>query len=79
MVLVDRLTPKAATAFAARWQLVADAERQELQSTPLQRKLEQLAALMVSARALGWETTDAREVEAVRTRWLRLAARLGHV
>jgi hypothetical protein len=72
-----RLTREEARAFADRWRLVNEAEAAELRATPLDRKLAQLAALMTSARALGWETTDEAEVEAVRARWNRLRALLG--
>ncbi len=74
-----RLTPAEASAFTARWQLVADAEREELRSTSLVQKFAQLAALMASARSLGWATTDPAEVDAVRARWNRLVALYRHV
>jgi hypothetical protein len=51
---------------------VAEAEREELRATPMERKFAQLAAMMESAQALGWATTDPREVEEVRARWMRL-------
>ena len=68
------MTSEEARAFAARWKLVADEERRELRATTLEQKFAQTAALMESARALGWETTDAAEVEEVRARWNRLRA-----
>lgn len=73
-----RMTPEEGRAFAARWQLVADAERDELRRTPMEQKLAQLAALMESARSLGWQTTDPAEIEAVRARWNRLVALYQH-
>jgi hypothetical protein len=69
----SKMTRDEARAFAARWEQVAEAEREELRATPIERKFAQLGALMESARALGWKTTDRREVEAVRVRWNRLA------
>jgi hypothetical protein len=69
------MTSEQARAFAARWQQVAEAEREELRTASMERKFAQLAALMESARALGWETTDKVEVEAVRMRWNQLAER----
>lgn len=68
------MTSEEAKAFAARWHLVADEERRELRAMTLEQKFAQLAALMESTRALGWETTDPAEVEEVRARWNRLRA-----
>ncbi|MCK6552129.1 hypothetical protein L6R52_40235 [Myxococcota bacterium] len=69
-----RVSRPEARAFAERWALVNDMERAELRAASLEQKFAQLAAMMESARALGWETTDPREVEEVRARWNRLAA-----
>lgn len=69
----SKMTRDEARAFAARWEQVAAAEREELRATTIERKFAQLTALMESARALGWETTDQGEVEEVRVRWNRLA------
>lgn len=74
--MARRMTLKEGKEFKKRWKLVRRAERAELRSTPMSVKLEQLAALMASARALGWDTTDPREVRAVRARWARLARKL---
>lgn len=71
------MSPEEAKAFAARWKLVADAEREELRATSLEQKFAQLSALVDSARALGWATTDPAEVDEVRARWNRLAAIYG--
>ncbi len=64
-------------AFAQRMKHVAAREREELRATSPYRKLEQLAALMLSARILDWQTTDPSEVELVRRRWIELKERLG--
>lgn len=72
--MVPKMSREDAKAWAARWALVAEAEQAELRATPMERKLAQLAAMMESARALGWATTDPVEVEEVRARWNRLAA-----
>jgi hypothetical protein len=69
-----RMTPAEGRAFAARWELVAEAERKELRATSMEQKLAQLEALMISAASLGWATTDPAEVDAVRARWNRLVA-----
>lgn len=66
------MTEREGQQFRERWQLVTEAERQELRSTPVQLKFKQLAALMQSAQALGWETYDEADIEAVRQRWRRL-------
>ena len=58
--------------YVQRWRRVNDREREELRTTPAAVKLAQLAALMESARLLGWETKTSAEVEAVRQRWNRL-------
>lgn len=57
-----------------RFALLAAAEREELQQTPLEVKFRQLAALMQSALALGWDMGDEREDRIVRERWRRLRA-----
>lgn len=71
------LSTRDARAFVERWALVAEAEREELRRQPLEEKLAQLAVLVESARALGWETTDDAEVEGVRRRWCALVAKHG--
>ncbi len=47
------LTKAEGRAFRARWRLVNSAERDELRTTPLERKLAQAAALMTSAHLFG--------------------------
>jgi hypothetical protein len=59
-------------ALAERWRLVQEAERDELRRTPIEVKAAQLAALMASARALGWDEALSREDEIVWERWQRL-------
>jgi hypothetical protein len=61
-----------ARAYVERWKLVNETEIRELRETSVETKFRQLAALMESALALGWTTTDEAEVEAVRERWNRL-------
>lgn len=73
-----RMTSAEGNAFATRWQLVAEAEREELRATSLVQKFAQLASLMASAKSLGWETTDQAEVDEVRARWNRLEAIYRH-
>ena len=66
------MTRAEAQAFRTRWELVNAAERAELQATPLERKLHQLAALMASVEPLGWTEALAAEEAQVRRRWNRL-------
>jgi hypothetical protein len=55
--------------FKKRWAMVNAAELRELRATPLREKARQTAALMESAKRLGWiEMLDAQEEE-VRDRW----------
>ena len=52
--------------------MVNAAEQAELRATPLDRKLQQLAALMASVQSLGWTNALAAEDAEVRARWNRL-------
>ena len=63
-----------AEAYRARWQLVNQAEIEELRNTPLEVKLRQLAALMASVNQMGWTEAMASEVDEVREKWRRLRA-----
>ena len=70
--MATEMTRDDGKAFAERWKLINDAEIEELRRTPIEVKFQQLAALMASARTLGWQTTDEAEVNRVRERWCRL-------
>jgi hypothetical protein len=59
-------------AFKARWKVVNAAERDELRKTSIEQKFKQLAALMRSAKKLGWTKALAAEEADVRGRWNRL-------
>lgn len=69
---MSALTPEEARAFAARWNVVNQAEREELRATSVATKLRQLAALMASVGELGWDAALAAEEDTVRARWMRL-------
>jgi len=71
------LTRTEARKFRAGWKLVNAAEKMELQSTSLDQKLRQFAALMASADAMGWTEALAVEEAEVRERWNRLRAIFG--
>lgn len=49
-----------------------DAEREELRITPMDKKLEQLAILVASAKQMGWTHLLAEEENEVRIRWSKL-------
>jgi len=69
----SRLSPAAARAFQRRWQEVNKAERQELQATPLIRKLEHLDALLTSIPVLEYDREGREaEKESVRQVWAKL-------
>ncbi len=72
----SRLTKTEARRYRKRWQAVNAAERRELRATPMKRKFLQLAALMASAKQLGWDGSLAAEEAEVRDRWSRLRKRL---
>lgn len=72
-----RIAKAEAREFRRRWHLVNAAEREELRTTPLTRKLRQTAALMASIGQLGWTEQLASEEAEVRERWNRLR-RVGH-
>ncbi|MBI2941071.1 MAG: hypothetical protein HYY04_11605 [Chloroflexi bacterium] len=71
------MTKAEAEAFKARWKAVNAAEIEELRATPPERKLRQLASLMATARALGWDEALAAEEAEVRERWIKLKRVLG--
>lgn len=72
-----KLTTADARLFKRRWALVNAAERDELRRTSLDRRLQQLAALMASARAVGGTHARAADERAVRRRWAVLRRALG--
>jgi len=67
-----RLTKAEAQAFKKRWETVNAAEREELAATPMVHKFLQLAALLTSARNLGWIDIQTEEEGQVRNRWAKL-------
>jgi hypothetical protein len=69
------LSPSAGVLAKERWRLVRDAEREELLSTPIEVKAAQLASLMASVNALGWDDALAAEDEIVWRRWQALRAK----
>jgi putative transcriptional regulator len=66
------LTREEAQAFKQRWQTVNTAEKVELASTPVAHKFRQVAALLASAKQLGWTEAQEGEDDLVRERWARL-------
>jgi len=68
----QRLTSVQAKAYLARWRAARAAELRELRSASPEHKLRQVAALMASAKALGWSPAFAPEAGSARERWRRL-------
>ncbi len=66
-------------AWRDRWRLVNEREAEEIVSTPIEVKLEQLLSLMAMSRALGWDEALRQQAqeEVVRERWLRLKKHYG--
>lgn len=73
----SRLTKTEARRYRKRWEAVNAAERRELRATPIKVKFFQLAALMASAKELGWDGSLASDEGEVRDRWTRLRKILG--
>lgn len=72
-----RMTRVEAQAWKARWELVNEAEREELRNTSAELKLRQLAVLMASVKTFGWAEALADEEAEVRERWNRLRKAYG--
>ncbi|HEY9072817.1 MAG TPA: helix-turn-helix domain-containing protein [Desulfobaccales bacterium] len=68
----NRLTRGEALAFRKRWETVNAAEGEELATTPVSQKFRQLAALLISAKKLGWTEALGAEEDRVRERWSKL-------
>lgn len=67
------ITKEEALEFKRRWEVVNEAERQELRETSTTQKLRQLAALMTSVKAFaGWAEALSLEEDEVRDRWHKL-------
>ncbi|MGH8133736.1 MAG: hypothetical protein ACRETG_03305 [Steroidobacteraceae bacterium] len=71
------MTSEQARAYIKRWELVRDAEAAELQRTPIESKLRQLASLMASRHVFGPEPDREQQILEVRARWARLRQALG--
>jgi len=71
----DRITKEEALEFRARWVAVNALQDDETRRTSLSEKLRQLEALVLSARALGWEQALRAGEEEVRDRWNLLRRR----
>ncbi|HEY1858836.1 MAG TPA: hypothetical protein VGG61_00670 [Gemmataceae bacterium] len=73
------MTKSEGRAFKRRWRLVNEFEKKELRRTSLETKLRQLAALMASAKEMGWDEVLARAQgeREVWERWQRLRKAYG--
>jgi putative transcriptional regulator len=67
-----RLAKGEAQDFKRRWDAANASEKEELASMPMVHKFRQVAALLASARKLGWTEGNSAEEELVRERWARL-------
>lgn len=67
-----KLTKDDADAFIKRWELVNEAEIEELRRTPLSKKIQQLSSLMLSVKELNWHKALSEGESEVRGRWNRL-------
>ncbi len=72
---MNRITKEQAVAFRKRWTMVNDAEIAELLQTPMDKKLQQTAALMASVQAMGWDNTISSDEAEVWSRWQQLRAK----
>ncbi len=64
-------------AYKRRWELVAEAEREELERMSPAQKFADLAMLVEAARSLGGTTGEDAATAQVRRRWNLLAERMG--
>ena len=55
-----------------RWERIHAFEKEELRRSPPEKRLRQFFSLLELARALGWETSTAQEIEEVRRRWRKI-------
>ena len=68
----NRITKNEALEFKRRWEIVNEAERQELRETTPSEKLKQLSVLMGWVKDFKWDDALKSEELEVRERWIRL-------
>ena len=66
------ISPQDAARYQERWAIVRERLCEELRTTSMEAKLRQTAALMRSARAMGWSRALDEEDNAVRAKWMAL-------
>ena len=71
------MTKAEVRAWAARWKMVNEFQREELAKTPPAVKLRQLASLMDLAKRLGWRKTLAEQKTKIWERWQKLRKAYG--
>jgi hypothetical protein len=74
---MSSLTSEQARAYLERWELVRAAEAAQLQSTQMQMKLLQLAALMQSREIFGADPGREADTRKVRELWERIKRVMG--
>jgi hypothetical protein len=73
----QRLSRSQAQSYVARWRAAREAQIEELRTTPDELKLRQVAALMMSARSLGWSSSVVPETNPAREQWRLLRRAYG--
>jgi hypothetical protein len=69
---MSAITPEEARGYADRWSAVEAFQLEELRTTPMETKLQQLCALMASRHLFAVDPEREKGVEEVRERWARL-------
>jgi hypothetical protein len=71
------ITPEQTREYLERWKLVKATEAKQLQRTPMETKLQQLAVLMASRALFPEDPQRQREVAVIRDRWAQIRKALG--
>ena len=64
--------------YLRRWQLVAEAEREELGCTTIETKIKQTAILMQCAHKLGLDTRNPEDIKYTREVWRKKGREIGN-
>lgn len=76
IALMATITPKDASNYLNRWNLVREAEATELRGTTMDVKARQLAVLMASCELFAPDRTRDAEISDVRARWSHIRSTL---
>ena len=72
MPLMTAITPEQALEYLERWKLVRKAEAEELRTTSMDTKLQQLTVLMASRSLFPDDCHRERQVGVIRARWAQI-------